>query len=145
VVLHELAHALTAPIEATSPEHAMQLVERVQATPLADPLKSARHHCPRWAAAYVVMLDRAMPFRRGFAARLQANVHGDLANYGHDLAHVRHVIGSTLRGELRPRLAVGTVWSVVLERAMPADADRVGAVGRTLASAGIVAPTGAAV
>lgn len=128
-VLHELAHVVTTDGDAPDPATAVAAVEHTAHTLEYTAAVSARWHCHRWAAAYVVFLLRAVKFRPVLADKIRAWVAGDLPRYGFTLDAVAQAVGDTVPdGSLRERLAPGGLWETFLFARLPTVETRMAAI-----------------
>lgn len=93
VVLHELAHTLVA--AEIPPERVRVLLDSLVTSgpPTYTAAATAAAHGSQWAAALVVLSDRARRYRPQAARMLTHAVVDDLQHYGHDAAALRAAVG----------------------------------------------------
>jgi hypothetical protein len=90
VLLHELAHALTATGDLITPIG--PLLDQLQASDPPEPADDARRHDARWAAALVLLTSRATA-TQPHGHLLVAATRGGLRAYGHDADAISQLVG----------------------------------------------------
>jgi hypothetical protein len=121
---HELAHALTSPIDPpTTYEIAARVVEASDTRPLAPKVAS---HCPRWAAMTVALNTRVIAVRSAGELELRRRVASlDLAPYGYDFDTIAEAIGEVPEHlSLREWFAAGSRASVAVAAVCPNEHER---------------------
>lgn len=122
VAVHEIAHALVAPLDAeVDDEEALARVMRAdEAGAVSTPERTMRGHPARWAAAYAIAAGRCAKLRPQNCRRLwRAWMVRDVERYGHDAAAIEDAVADAptdvpLRellspsGEIAARLAAAT-------------------------------------
>lgn len=91
IVCHEAAHAVTTTTTATTEAVGKLLDATGEAVGGYDAARVARQHCPRWAAAFWLLVERACQYRRQRAATMREVVRGQLSVYGYEPAEVERV------------------------------------------------------
>jgi hypothetical protein len=94
VTLHECAHALLGE-DNLSAEQVGTLLGRVRAKrELGQSAAQQRQqHHDRWAAALLILTDRALKYRPRFGDLLAVLSHDQIEGYGHSVSALRRVIG----------------------------------------------------
>ena len=135
IVCHEAAHALTMDPKGT-PEAVEALLDATgTAVGGYDAGQVARQHCPRWAAAFWLLAERAGRFRGHRAATMLAIVAEQLAVYGYAAGDVERVTrGADAERPVREVLAAGSPAAALLASMLPNVETRAAAI----VAAGIV-------
>jgi hypothetical protein len=134
VVAHEVAHSLTQPADVmVSAESLRGLTLTAAAWPAPSPVKLVRDHCPRWAAANLLIASRCSRYRPLARQRWHERIAGQLAFYGFDSSAVADALGDVGdESSVRDLLAPGSVVSRRVESACPAEAERLVGVSKIL-------------
>jgi hypothetical protein len=92
IAIHEAAHALIADLDAE--RSIAEAVARVRAADARPALRDADVHCPRWAAAVVVLAERAIRLRPAEEREdLEWFARKDLRRYGIEAVAVADALG----------------------------------------------------
>lgn len=131
--VHEAGHVLTS--TESTPERVAKVLEGVaDSVPAYRPERVARHHCPRWAMAYWLLVTRAAAFRPRTGAAMVDHAAAELAVYGYPRADLEQLaLGAPTDEPLAPRLVAGGAWEALLVARLPDESTRTS----TIAAAGV--------
>jgi hypothetical protein len=130
VLLHEAAHACTAPADA-DPATIARLVGGTN-TRTADATAAAELHPPAWGMVLAVYGQRAIALRRGNAPALLKQLSWDVARYGYTWPALAQLAsGLPPDAPLREHALYGGVFSAMAESCLPGIDERVAAVVRS--------------
>lgn len=125
--LHEAAHTLTT--HETTADHVDKLLatagDDVPAYPAAT---VARQHCPRWAMAFWLLVNRAAGYRRN-GVQLVHHAGMELGMYGYARGDLERLsAGVAPDAALGERLQAGGVWDTLLCSQLPSIEQRANAI-----------------
>lgn len=125
--LHEAAHTLTTH-EATADRVEQLMTTAGDDVPAYAADTIARHHCPRWAMAFWLLVNRAAQYRRE-GKRLVDHAVIELGMYGYGRGDLERIAaGVDPDAALGERLADGGVWGTLLCDQLPSIEQRANAI-----------------
>ena len=130
--IHETAHAIASTLDEPANDHTLDVYRRVfpALCEHESPRDQITRHDARWAAAYAVLVARAIPFRPRDAVALMREVIGDFADYGLDYPAIADRVAQVgadvpLRGLLTDATFIGEIRGAIptdeMRRAIVAD------------------------
>lgn len=137
--LHEAAHAVVAPLDRPSADEPIVAYRNLFARPL-DPESHERRvasHRAEWAAAYVVLVGRALRFRPAVADALRAAARDDIADYGIQFDRVAEAAAGVPFGASLRELVADAGFMRDIGAAIPGNDERLAIVADDIARAGV--------